>query len=424
VKNLSYNIKVCILVLTVILILIAGIAGAQQNFEEWLASDNKFYSEFVKAEEDAFNSYKADIEKKWGEFQESDKKQWVTYGTDKDTKAVVNFEDGYVEIEAVVDVSDPNALDNAQEKIGSHLQELIDATDESGELLASGEKELVEKQVIELEKIKSPNTDTMKRIDDRIIEAKKIVTGVKEKVVSGTALFKDMLKTHSGDFVSKLNVAAFSKKAALESKVEDRFYTGNDGIERLRVKVRIPMVPDHLRKRAERYLPDAREFCNKYKLDIAMIMGLMHTESYFNPKAKSHAPAYGLMQLVPRSGGREAYKYVYGKEKKPSARYLYVPRNNIELGTAYLQKMRTHEFKDITNSVNALYCIICAYNTGPGNVAKAITGEQKLKRAIEKINKMSPEKLYKRLRGNLPYDETRNYIKRVTERADNYVSWR
>ena len=73
----------------------------------------------------------------------------------------------------------------------------------------------------------------------------------------------------------------------------------------------------------------------------------MHTESSFNPKARSPIPAFGLMQLVPKSGARDAYNYIYKQDRLLSDTYLYVPANNIELGCAYIAKIRHDYFKNI-----------------------------------------------------------------------------
>jgi membrane-bound lytic murein transglycosylase C len=150
----------------------------------------------------------------------------------------------------------------------------------------------------------------------------------------------------------------------------------------------------------------------------------VHTESYFNPKAKSHAPAYGLMQLVPTSGGRAAYRYVYKKDKVLPPSYFYVPEQNVELGCAYLHFLRTNWFKKVKDDEKATYCIVASYNTGAGNLSRAIRGDTKVYKAIPEINKLSAEGLYEKLRKDLPYEETREYIRRVRERTELYVEWR
>ena len=42
--------------------------------------------------------------------------------------------------------------------------------------------------------------------------------------------------------------------------------------------------------------------------------------------------------------------------------------------------------------------------------------------AYSKINRMTPDQMYNHLRGNLPYPETREYIKKVGERMGKYQS--
>ena len=53
------------------------------------------------------------------------------------------------------------------------------------------------------------------------------------------------------------------------------------------------------------------------------------------------------MQLVPSSGARDAYRYVYKKDKVLKKGFLYKPKNNIELGCAYLAKIRYDYFKSV-----------------------------------------------------------------------------
>ena len=65
-------------------------------------------------------------------------------------------------------------------------------------------------------------------------------------------------------------------------------------------------------------------------------------------------------------------------------------------------------------------CTIAAYNTGAGNVAKALTNNTKLKPATKKANQLGSDKLYKTLLKDLKYEETRNYLKKVWARKDKY----
>ncbi len=92
-------------------------------------------------------------------------------------------------------------------------------------------------------------------------------------------------------------------------------------------------MPNHLDKRAHKYLGMVRQASRKYGVDESLILAIMQTESSFNPYAVSHADAMGLMQVVQHSAGRDVFRS--GKSGLPSRSYLFDPANNIDTGTAY-----------------------------------------------------------------------------------------
>ena len=159
-------------------------------------------------------------------------------------------------------------------------------------------------------------------------------------------------------------------------------------------------------------------------MDPALVFAVVQTESNFNPRARSSAPAYGLMQLVPSSGARAAYAFLFGKDEVVSADYLYHPPNNVLLGTGYLRLLMSRDFKDVRENSSRTYCAIAAYNTGPANVAKTFTGKRNIPEAVQVINSMTAEQVFSRLRSSLPYEETRVYVRTVTERMSMYNEWR
>ena len=83
------------------------------------------------------------------------------------------------------------------------------------------------------------------------------------------------------------------------------------------------------------------------------------------------------MQLVPTSGGRDAYRKAKGEDKAPSRDYLFNPENNIELGAAYLNVLTYSQLDNVTDLVSREYCVISAYNTGAGNVFKTFAKDQR-----------------------------------------------
>ncbi len=184
--------------------------------------------------------------------------------------------------------------------------------------------------------------------------------------------------------------------------------------------IQIPMVKDHATIRVAKFKPIVEKYSKKYNISANLIYAIIKTESNFNQFAVSNAGAIGLMQIVPTSAGKDAYKYIYNKTWTPTSSYLFEPKNNIELGSAYLKILNTKYLNAIYNPISKEYCVISAYNTGSGNVLKTFSSNRI--KAKELINKNSPAEVYKTLREKLPYEETRNYLKKVVENKKDFVA--
>jgi membrane-bound lytic murein transglycosylase C len=176
--------------------------------------------------------------------------------------------------------------------------------------------------------------------------------------------------------------------------------------------VQLAMVNNFEAKGAERYRASVEKYSAQYHVSPSLVLAIIRTESNFNPFAVSGAPAYGLMQLVPTSGGRAALKRVKGVDESPTAEYLFDPEHNIELGTAYLSVLDSTEFHAVSNTDSRDYCVIAAYNTGPRNVTRVFASDRS--EALNDINVMPPPALFEKLRSTLPSDETRQYVVKVT----------
>jgi membrane-bound lytic murein transglycosylase C len=185
-------------------------------------------------------------------------------------------------------------------------------------------------------------------------------------------------------------------------------------------KVKLELPKKHIIKRAKRYEKDVLKYSKKYKISPSLIYAIIHSESDFNPVARSFTPAYGLMQIVPRTAGVDAYKFIYKKKRILSSSYLYNTSNNIKLGSAYLHILYYIYFKNIKDKKSRLYCTIAAYNSGAGNVAKSFLKSTNVKRATKIINQLKPQIVYKKLMKNLPFLETKQYLKKVNEKVSLY----
>ena len=95
-------------------------------------------------------------------------------------------------------------------------------------------------------------------------------------------------------------------------------------------------------------------------LDPHQVAGLIRQESVFNPRARSTARAYGLMQLLVPTGTLVAKKY--GVDRTITAESLYEPRLNIQLGTGYM--------RDQLDKYGRIEYVAAAYNAGPGRVVQ------------------------------------------------------
>jgi membrane-bound lytic murein transglycosylase C len=198
---------------------------------------------------------------------------------------------------------------------------------------------------------------------------------------------------------------------------------GEDDGQPLTAVVNFQLVKSHLDVRARKFLPIVRAHAERYNLDPALIMAMIHTESYFNPQASSPASAYGLMQLVPQTAGKEAYLQIYGQMRELTPQYLYDPDNNIELGAAYFHILQDRYLGSIVDPTSRLYCALAAYHAGPASVGQAFIAKPSILQAAPVINGLKPGEVYKRLVEALPSVESRNYVRNVIRRLDKYRNW-
>ncbi|ORU89802.1 MAG: lytic transglycosylase [Cycloclasticus sp. symbiont of Poecilosclerida sp. M] len=128
----------------------------------------------------------------------------------------------------------------------------------------------------------------------------------------------------------------------------------------------------------QRYEPIIRRRASRLGIDPALVLAVVHTESYYDKNAISKAGAVGLMQLMPETAEH------YGVNDRKNA------LENIDGGMKYLKHLlNKYEFN--------LKLAVAAYNAG--------------ETAIAKYGNKIP-----------PYPETQAYVKRVLAHYQTYLN--
>jgi soluble lytic murein transglycosylase-like protein len=128
-----------------------------------------------------------------------------------------------------------------------------------------------------------------------------------------------------------------------------------------------------LSRRAAQFDGLIEEHATANEISPALVRAVIQTESAFNPRARSHKGAMGLMQLMPSTAAELGVLDPYD------------PRENIRAGVTYLKQLLR---KYAQNESLAL----AAYNAGPAAVARYGTVP--------------------------PYRETRNYVEKIRKATD------
>jgi membrane-bound lytic murein transglycosylase C len=157
---------------------------------------------------------------------------------------------------------------------------------------------------------------------------------------------------------------------------------------------------------------------NEWHVEPELSLAIAHTESHFKSDAVSHAGAYGVMQIVSRTAGRDIARLLIGQQTDIPIEYLLNPEKNIALGVAYLNFLQAHYFKYISNSETRRYMTISAYNGGVGTVTKLFKLREKGAKA--KFNQLDPKTVFETLLVEHPYEETRNYLQKVNNKYQDY----
>lgn len=328
------------------------------------------YSKDINGMDILMGQFSRDIDRIWGvnELLVASRKDYVKYTDKFYTRSHISFEDGNITIETL---GDQNHLRN------SIIHTLLMGGDASGiDLLASG-----------------------------------------DVPISNNPFLAGQVVDQYGRSITNVAVANDFATYLLQNKLKTRRLSNGHSV----MLVQIPMTANHVEVRARRYLPLVRKMSRRYGMDMSLILGIMEVESAFNPYAVSYANAIGLMQVVPRTAGRDIFVRK-GMSGEPTRDYLYNPAQNIDAGTLYLAILRDEYLYGLTDPTAKRYAMISAYNSGAGAVLRVFHSDKAT--AMEKINNLPADAVYRILTTAHPSAQARNYLVKVTKAQQKYLNVR
>lgn len=376
-------------------LLVQQAAVAQESrYEQWKAEQKTKREAFYDAYMKRYAEYKAKVQAAWqSEAELPTRSKFVDYSDDLSQKVVVDYELGEIRIEALVDANiepDPQLVQQALDRL--QQQSVAETLAESE--LTPGIRTSNENKVLATF---APDV-TVADLASRVVEEEVVAVPVEADISASAAT----------DGAAPATADAAESADASDKRIK---------------RYRIRLTDDNIyQRRAQQYAPAIANFSTQFEVPQDLVFAITQTESSFNPLAQSPIPAFGLMQIVPTSAGLDVNRLVFDVPNAPDEQVLFDPDSNIRMGTAYLHLLQTRYLRGITDPLSRQYCVIAAYNTGAGNVASVFhpQGKRQIGPALKVINELTPDQVYQRLFTELPYEETRNYLQKVTAVMPTY----
>lgn len=346
----------------------------------------------------ALQSEQARIRQQWPGADVSSPSRWVVYARDYSTRRIVDFERNQVEI-SIDGLYSGGRLDFAAmaRKVQGELEQTLGTT-----LQAALAQDPIQRALDDALTRQGAPRQTLENGHDLVL---------KELFNSPRPTETDIRNLAA----SLMRNASIRYQALSASVAAVPVNTGR------KLTYLIPLPDNRIRKKVQEYKPLVNRKAERFALSEDIVMAIIHTESHFNPLARSHVPAFGLMQIVPATSGRDAAIKLGKQPGIVTPQYLYNPRQNIEMGAAYLNLLYYDYLKDIRNPESRLYLTIAAYNAGASSVARAFIDKPSIQDAVAVINRMTPEQVLDRLLKAAPAEETRRYVSKVLTRRNYYA---
>ena len=358
-----------------------AVVNASQSQEETLKEFHAYVNAYLDEYEQWRDEYtnklddrRSDLIKTWGEGEVSSQTTQVEYSQDDQVKTAVDYENNTATVSVLVDKdSSAEEIDDLVKgipvEVAGQVVELSDLKAQDHEVLYSWEKEQQEKDFV--------IRQTQSQMNELDVQAERLIqsdTGIPEsfiyqrahnkkmalmakaqdRIAAQSKLFDDMrakfgIKIERPEFIAEksqqvtkveatfvqevaekvtVKTAKLKPKAEASTSVAEVASVPIKPKKVISYKVKLP--ENSLKARASKYSALAEKESKNWEVDAALIMAIMHSESAFRPDAKSHVPAFGLMQVVPTSAGHDVNKQVRNIDEPMKVSDLYQPVINVE----------------------------------------------------------------------------------------------
>jgi membrane-bound lytic murein transglycosylase F len=272
----------------------------------------------------------------------------------------VSFSDGYLPVQQYIIVNRDNGLIEGAEDLagkavhvrrGTSYQERLEELQRQGtdlRIVALPDiptEELI-REVAE-GRIEVTIADSNIALRNRRYYPRAIVAGaISEKEYLGWAVHPE-----AGSLLRRIN--AFFKKIKANGKfnaIYNRYYEDVESFDYVDLRT----FHRRMQTRLPRYREIIQKAASEHGFDWRLIAAQIYQESHYNPAARSHSGAYGLMQLTPSTASSLGVKTILN------------PRENIEAGVRHLKALYDHFDSAIGD--DRLYIALAAYNIGQGHI--------------------------------------------------------
>jgi tape measure domain-containing protein len=253
------------------------------------------------------------------------------------------------------------------------------------EMLKSGDttQELIDKQIQAYHNARAVLVGDYSDALDRVAKKQQKLNDEKLKSLDIDASELDNLANITGkrfDMIKMLDLQteAYERQVAVRKELEKQAsqaaatsatgYSGSMSSDYASQAASAMKLSSAVEQRMQQYLPIVEKYAKQFNVDRELILAVIKAESKFDPNAVSSAGAQGLMQLMPDTA------------RGLGVTNSFDPDQNIMGGTKYLRQLLDQYNGEVEKT-------LMGYNAGPGNV--------------------------KKYNGNVPFEETQNYIKKI-----------